>query len=71
MKRNNKIVNLLASTAVIISMMMPGASVSAAESNFNQSGLSTVDISYVRPQDDFYEAVNGEWENTVADSISA
>lgn len=71
MKRNKKIVSLLASTAVIISMMMPGASVSAAESSLGQSGLSTVNISYVRPQDDFYEAVNGEWENTVADSINA
>ena len=69
MKSKKKIVNLLAALVFIISMIMPSSNAFAAQST-SQNTLSTVDISDIRPQDDFYEAVNGQWEKDAVNKIS-
>ncbi|MDU4658816.1 MAG: M13 family peptidase, partial [Clostridium butyricum] len=69
MKKNRRIVSLLAGAAVIISMITP-LSKGYAEERTGTYDLKTVNISNVRAQDDFYEAVNGEWTKNEANNIN-
>lgn len=71
MKGKKKIISLVAAIAVTMSISMPTYNVYAEQRQaVNEETLSTVDISYVRPQDDFYEAVNGQWKNDAINKIS-
>lgn len=69
MKKNRRIVSLLAGAAVIISMITPLSKGYAAERTGTYD-LKTVNISNVRAQDDFYEAVNGEWKKNEENNIN-
>ena len=69
MKKNRRIVSLLAGAAVIISMITPLSKGYAVERTGTYD-LKTVNISNVRAQDDFYEAVNGEWKKNEANNIN-
>ena len=69
MKSNKRIISLLTAAVIAIFMCVPTLNVYAIQ-NSGQSGLSTVEVSNIRPQDDFYEAVNGEWKKSAKNNIS-
>ena len=70
MKSKKRVVNLVVALGFIISMIMPSLNASAAQISTSNNTLSTVNISDIRPQDDFYEAVNGQWEKDSVNKIS-
>lgn len=67
MRGSKKILSLVIAIAVSVSAFVPQINVYAAE---NKNILSTVNVTDVRPQDDFYEAVNGEWIKDSKDEIN-
>lgn len=69
MNNKKRIVSLLAAAAIAMSIIMPASNAYAAQST-SQNNLSTVEVSNVRPQDDFYEAVNGEWKKSAVNNIN-
>ena len=69
MKRNKKIISLLAAVAITASMNMFSVNAFALENSTNPNSLSQVNISSVRPQDDFYEAINGQWQSEAINNI--
>ena len=69
MNIKKKIVSFLTAAAIAISIAMPASSAYAVQST-SQNNLSTVEMSNIRPQDDFYEAVNGEWKKSAVNHIN-
>ena len=69
MKIKKKITSLLIALTIVVSIVMPATNAYALQST-SGNNLSTVEVSNVRPQDDFYEAVNGQWKQSAANNIN-